>query len=136
MLIGYAPFCSKHTNEVCQKVLNWKKFLKIPSKKKVSKDAEDLIFKLINNPNERLGIRGADEIKKHPFFKDMDFQALEAKKIEAPFKPILQDSFDVTNFDDEFTSEELVSSEITEKNMDLIKRNQDLFDEFGDDNDD
>ena len=61
---------------------------------------------------------------------------MEAKKIEAPFKPILQDSFDVTNFDDEFTSEELVSSEITEKNMDLIKRNQDLFDEFGDDNDD
>ena len=42
----------------------------------------------------------------------------------------------MTNFDDEFTSEELVSSEITEKNMDLIKRNQDLFDEFGDDNDD
>ena len=34
MLIGYAPFCSKHTHEVCQKVLNWKKFLKIPSKKK------------------------------------------------------------------------------------------------------
>ena len=92
---------------------------------------------LVKQQNQRFGINGGfDEIKKHPFFKDMDFQALEAKKIEAPFKPILQDSFDVTNFDDEFTSEELVSSEITEKNMDLIKRNQDLFDEFGDDNDD
>ena len=114
------------------------KELRFPKKFNVSDEAKDLLKKLlVKQQNQRFGINGGfDEIKKHPFFKDMDFQALEAKKIEAPFKPILQDSFDVTNFDDEFTSEELVSSEITEKNMDLIKRNQDLFDEFGDDNDD
>ena len=47
----------------------------------------------------------------------------------------MESSTDVTNFDDEFTSEELVSSEITEKNMDLIKKNQDQFDEFDEDND-
>jgi hypothetical protein len=37
---------------------------------------------------------------------------------------------DVTNFDEEFTSEEVVTSEITEKNLELIKRNQDQFEEF------
>ena len=97
MLIGYAPFCSKHTNEVCQKVLNWKKFLKIPSKKKVSKDAEDLIFKLINNPNERLGIRGADEIKKHPFFKGVNWDNIRDTK--APFVPKLKNDYDTTYFE-------------------------------------
>ena len=68
------------------------------------------------------------------FFKGLDFDALEQKKIESPFKPILEDSLDVRNFDDEFTSEDLVSSEITEKNLDLIKKNQDQFDEFDEDN--
>ena len=37
---------------------------------------------------------------------------------------------DVTNFDEEFTSEEVVTSEIPEKNLELIKRNQDQFEEF------
>jgi len=77
-----------------------------------------------------------DEIKKHAFFKDIDFKALEAKKIEAPFKPVLEGSLDVRNFDEEFTSEDLVSSEIPEKNMELIKKNQEKFEEFDDDEDD
>ena len=37
---------------------------------------------------------------------------------------------DVTNFDEEFTSEDVVTSEIPEKNLELIKRNQDQFEEF------
>ena len=47
----------------------------------------------------------------------------------------MEDSFDVRNFDEEFTSEDLASSEITEKNMELIKNNQEQFAPFDDDND-
>ena len=54
MLVGYAPFCSKDTNEVCYKILNWQKYLKIPSKTKITKEAEDLIKKLINNSSENI----------------------------------------------------------------------------------
>ena len=97
MLIGYAPFCSKETSEVCKKVLNWKKFLRIPSKKKVSKEAEDLIYKLINNPNERLGIGGADEIKQHPFFKNVDWDNIRNTK--APFIPKLKNDYDTSYFE-------------------------------------
>ena len=97
MLIGYAPFCSKHTHEVCQKVLNWKQFLKIPSKKKVSKEAEDLIFKLINNANVRLGIGGAEEIKSHPFFKGVDWDNIRNTK--APFIPKLENDYDTSYFE-------------------------------------
>ena len=97
MLVGYAPFCSKETSEVCYKVLNWKKFLKIPSKIKISEEAEDLICKLINNPNERLGLKGADEIKKHPFFKGIDWDNI--RKTKAPFIPKLKNDYDTCYFE-------------------------------------
>ena len=97
MLVGYAPFCSKETSEVCYKVLNWKKYLKIPSKVKISKEAEDLIMKLINNSNERLGLKGAEEIKRHPFFKGIDWENLRNTK--APFIPKLKNDYDTSYFE-------------------------------------
>ena len=97
MLVGYAPFCSKETSEVCYKVINWKKYLKIPSKVKISKEAEDLIMKLINNSNERLGLKGAAEIKKHPFFKNIYWENI--RKTKAPFIPILKNDYDTSYFE-------------------------------------
>ena len=135
MLFGIPPFFNENIETMYELITN--KELRFPKKFNVSDEAKDLLKKLlVKNQTQRFGINGGfDEIKKHPFFIGIDFKALEEKKIEAPFKPKLEDSFDVTNFDDEFTSEELVSSEITEKNMDLIKKNQDQFDEFDEDND-
>ena len=49
MLVGYAPFCSKETTEVCYKILHWEKYLEIPKKVKISKEAEDLIRKLMRD---------------------------------------------------------------------------------------
>ena len=97
MLFGYAPFHSKETNQVCHKVLNWQKYLVIPSKIKISKEAEDLIWKLINNSNQRLGIGGAEEIKKHPFFKDVDWDNIRNTK--APFIPKLKNDYDTHYFE-------------------------------------
>ena len=43
----------------------------------------------------------------------MDVHAIMAKKIPAPWKPILDtDVFDVSNFDREFTQEDLKDTEI------------------------
>ena len=97
MLVGYAPFCSKETSEVCYKVLNWKKFLKIPSKIKISEEAKDLIFKMISNSNNRLGKNGAEEIKKHPFFNGIDWDNIRNSK--APFIPILKNEYDTSYFE-------------------------------------
>ena len=97
MLVGYAPFCSKETSEVCHKILNWKKYLKIPSKVKISGEAEDLISKLINNPNKRLGLNGAEEIKSHPFFRGLDWDNILNSK--APFIPELKNEYDTHYFD-------------------------------------
>ena len=97
MLFGYAPFCSKETSEVCHKIINWKKYLKIPSKIIISREAEDLIAKLINNPNKRLGLNGAEEIKSHPFFKGLDWENI--RNLNAPFVPELENDYDTHYFD-------------------------------------
>ena len=97
MLVGYAPFCSKETSEVCFKVLNWKDYLKIPKKVKLSEEAKDLIFKMINNSDERLGKKGPEEIKKHPFFKGVDWNNIRNSK--APFVPELKNEYDTKYFE-------------------------------------
>ena len=97
MLVGYAPFFSKDTADVCYKILNWQRYLKIPDNIKVSKEAEDLIKKMINNPNIRLGKNGADEIKAHPFFKGIDWENI--RKTVPPFIPELKNDYDVSYFE-------------------------------------
>ena len=97
MLVGYAPFCSKDTKTVCKKILNFEKYLKIPKNIEISNEANDLIFKLINNADKRLGINGVEEIKKHPFFKDADWENIRHTK--APFIPELKDETDTKYFD-------------------------------------
>ena len=97
MLVGYAPFCSKETTEVCYKVLNWKDFLQIPKKIKISEEAKDLIYKLINNSDDRLGKNGSDEIKRHPFFKDVNWNNIRNSK--APFIPELKNEYDTKYFE-------------------------------------
>ena len=136
MLFGIPPFFCENVEKMYDLIT--KSQLRFPKKFRISDEAKDFLVKLlVKNQKERFGINGGfDEIKKHPFLKDIDFKALEEKKIEAPFKPVLEDSFDVRNFDEEFTSEDLVSSEITEKNMELIQKNQDKFNDFNDDDED
>ena len=97
MLVGYAPFCSEETNEVCYKVINWQKYLKIPDEIVISKEAEDLINKMINNSNERLGKNGIKEIKDHPFFKGLDWDNIRNTK--APFIPELKNDYDTKYFE-------------------------------------
>ena len=97
MLVGYAPFCSEETKEVCFKVINWQKYLKIPDEIKISKEAEDLISKMINNSDKRLGKNGIEEIKKHPFFKGVDWDNIRNTK--APFIPDIKNDYDTKYFE-------------------------------------
>ena len=104
MLVGYAPFCSEETKEVCLKVINWKKYLQIPEDIEISPEAEDLIAKLINNSEERLGKNGVEEIKAHPFFKKVDWKNIRNTK--APFIPKLENDYDTKYFEEEFKYKE------------------------------
>ena len=130
MLCGIPPFYCENTERMYELITNAE--LRFPKRVPVSDNAKDLIKKLlIKKQDKRLGVnKGFEEIKSQPFFQGFDFEALINKKIEAPFIPVLKGKLDVGNFDEEFTSEEIATSVIPEKNLEFIKRNQDQFDEF------
>ena len=56
---------------------------------------------LAHSQTERLGSAkgGAEDVKKHAFYKKLAWQSLLAKKIEAPFKPKIATPLDTSNFD-------------------------------------
>ena len=130
MFFGVPPFFCDNQEKMFQLIL--KAELRFPKKINISDAAKDLLQKLlIRDQDERLGAKsGFNDIKEHAFFKGFDFNALENRKIVAPFKPKLKDAMDVSNFSDEYTSEEVVTSEISEKNLEFIIKNQDQFEEF------
>ena len=55
--------------------------------KKMSADLKDLLIKLLSrNPIERLGAKGgASDIKSHPFFKDIDWNAFDTPNEDGGF---------------------------------------------------
>ena len=97
MLVGYAPFCSKHTNEVCFKVLHFENYLQFPEQVKISNLAKDLIFKLLTYSDMRLGKNGSEEIKAHPFFKGINWKKI--RDMKPPFIPNLKSDSDVKYFE-------------------------------------
>jgi hypothetical protein len=78
----------------------------------ISPLARSILTGLLNrDPSQRLGVNGAEEIKRHPFFaQHIDFERLLQKKIQPPFKPSVSSPVDVSNFDTVFTTEEPTDS--------------------------
>ncbi len=99
MMIGYPPFYSESSTETCKKILDWKNNLEIKPEVNISKEAIDILKKLINDPDKRLGKNGADEIKKHPYFKTINWQHIKETLIP-PFIPELNGPYDATYFDE------------------------------------
>ena len=109
MLTGWPPFYDKNLRKMCEQIL--KSDLAFPSNCTASAEARDLIRGLLQrDPAVRLGSRagGAEDIRRHPFFKGVDWNALEALRVEPPFKPKVESETDITNFDTSFTSEPAV----------------------------
>ena len=104
MMIGYPPFFSESSTETCKKILDWRKTLNIRPEANISKEAEDILRKLINDPETRLGTNGSDEIKNHPFFKGIDWNHIK-ETLVPPFIPELKNNYD-TKYFDEFEEDE------------------------------
>ncbi len=63
---------------------------------KQSKDKTLFHQLLQRKPANRLGLRGATEVKEHPWLKYYPWKDLYEKKIESPYKPKFGDNFDAT----------------------------------------
>ncbi|XP_058725160.1 uncharacterized protein LOC131596511 [Vicia villosa] len=97
MLVGYPPFCSDDPRMTCRKIVNWKACLKFPEEPKISAEAKDLICSLLCDVDTRLGTRGVDEIKAHPWFRGIQWDMLYES--EAAYKPTVIGDLDTQNFE-------------------------------------
>lgn len=108
MLSGLPPFYDEVTDKMYQKILT-DPLVFGPD---IGTEARSILTSLLNrDPTKRLGVNGAEEIKRHPFFeKHIDFKKLLQKKIQPPFKPRVSSPVDVSNFDTVFTTEDPIDS--------------------------
>jgi len=97
MVTGIPPFNAETPPEIFQNILD--RNLEWPSEEDMSPECRDLIERLLRiEPDERLGSRGASEIKMHPFFADVEWSALSMKKAKAGFVPSLDGEEDTSYF--------------------------------------
>ncbi len=102
MLCGMPPFYSRNRDRLFQKILQAE--LRIP--KSFSAPAREILAGLLDrNPQTRLGsTNDAAEVKAHAWFADIDWIALEERRVVPPFKPQVVTVTDTANFDPEFTN--------------------------------
>ncbi|KAF9013233.1 kinase-like domain-containing protein [Cyathus striatus] len=115
MLAGLPPFYDENTDKMYEKILHDP----LVFGDEFSSEARSILTSLLSRePTRRLGVHGAEEIKKHPFFgKHIDFKKLAQKKIQPPFKPSVASPVDVSNFDTVFTTEDPIDSYVENSNL-------------------
>ena len=92
--------------------------------------AKDLINRmLVVSQHDRLGsFAGAEmDIKRHPFFEDIDWKKLSDKELKVPYKPTVKNPLDGSNFDD---YSKLEAKEKKQTYIPLTGREQAIFDKF------
>ncbi|KAA8904308.1 hypothetical protein TRICI_005534 [Trichomonascus ciferrii] len=102
MCCGWSPFYDKDNQQMYKNIAFGK--VRFP-KDALSAEGRNFVKGLLNrNPKHRLGaVDDARELRRHPFFADIDWDLLMAKKIPPPFKPHVTSETDTSNFDPEFT---------------------------------
>lgn len=103
LMTGNPPFRGGNHAKIQHNILNQK--LVLPYF--LSPDAKDLLTRLLNkNPKKRLGgnmPKDLQTLKKHRFFRKIDWKKLEAREIEPPLQPMITDPELAENFAPEFT---------------------------------
>lgn len=101
MISGLPPFYDRNRDRMYKKILSAE--LRFPSH--MAAEARSICRGMLQrDPLQRLGYRGAQEIRSHPFFESVDFDRLLNKEIEPPFKPTVANSEDTRNVDKTFTT--------------------------------
>ncbi|XP_064600008.1 LOW QUALITY PROTEIN: ribosomal protein S6 kinase alpha-5-like [Liolophura sinensis] len=105
LLTGASPFTidgeKNSQSEITRRILKSTP----PMPKNFSPEVKDLILKLLNKePSLRLGSKGSEEVKSHPFFQSLNWDDVAHRVVPAPFVPKIRHELDVSNFSDEFTN--------------------------------
>ncbi|XP_013401008.1 ribosomal protein S6 kinase alpha-5 [Lingula anatina] len=105
LLTGASPFTvdgeKNSQSEISKRILKCQP----PMPREFSPEVRDFILKLLTkDPKKRLGADGSEDVKAHPFFKNINWDDLANKLIAAPFKPKIKHDEDTSNFSEEFTT--------------------------------
>ncbi|XP_023898556.2 probable serine/threonine protein kinase IREH1 isoform X1 [Quercus suber] len=96
LIVGIPPFNAEHPQTIFDNILNRKiPWPRVPEE--MSHEAQDLIDRLLTeDPHQRLGARGASEVKQHVFFKNINWDTLARQK--AAFVPTSESALDTSYF--------------------------------------
>ncbi|CAO3614558.1 unnamed protein product [Mucor hiemalis] len=104
MLLGQSPFRGEDEDEIFDAILEDDILYPI----NMSSDSISICQQLLQRePTHRLG-SGPDDaipIKRHPFFRGVNWEDMLAKRVPPPFYPSINGRLDTSNFDEEFTNE-------------------------------
>ncbi|PGH01230.1 AGC/RSK protein kinase [Helicocarpus griseus UAMH5409] len=104
LLTGSPPFKANNHAKIQEKIIKQK--LVLPYF--LGPDAKDLLTRLLRkDPHKRLGYhihKDIQTLKKHRFFRKIDWKALERRELEPPIKPLITDPALAENFSPDFTS--------------------------------
>lgn len=104
LLTGSPPFKANNHAKIQEKIVRQK--LTLPYF--LGPDAKDLLTRLLRkDPHKRLGYhmpKDLETIKKHRFFRRIDWKALARRELEAPIQPLITDPALAENFSVDFTS--------------------------------
>uniref|UniRef100_A0A915L6F9 Protein kinase C n=1 Tax=Romanomermis culicivorax TaxID=13658 RepID=A0A915L6F9_ROMCU len=102
MLSGQPPFDGENEDELFSSITEH-----IPTMpKSFSKEAINIIKAFLQkNPAKRLGsgTTGRTDLCSNPFFRHVDWEKIDAKQVQPPFRPKRMTPRDLTNFDPTFT---------------------------------
>ncbi|ODN84467.1 hypothetical protein L202_00413 [Cryptococcus amylolentus CBS 6039] len=105
MLLGQSPFRGEDEDEIFDAILEDEPLYPIT----MPRDAVSLLQRLLTrDPERRLGAGpgDAEDIKKHTFFRDVNFDDVYHKRTPPPYFPTIGNATDTSNFDSEFTREQ------------------------------
>lgn len=102
-LFGYPPFHADTPDQVFKNILNgdidWPPLPEDEEKEICPPEAKDLIKRLlVLNYEDRLGFNGADEIKQHPYFRQINWDTLYSELPDS-FIPMVDDPESTDYFD-------------------------------------
>jgi len=104
LLTGASPFRANNDMKIREKILKSKPLMPYF----LSPDAKDLLTRLLRKEaKKRLGAcmpKDMQTIKKHRFFRKIEWAKLEKREVEPPIKPLITDPELAENFSTDFTN--------------------------------
>jgi len=126
MLCGLPPFYDDDVQKMYIKIVSDP--LAFPDH--ISEEAKDLLVKLLERDTKKR-LQEYDDFKAHPFFAPIDWDKLESKKIEPPWRPDVGAEDDIRNISEEFTGEVVtLDNEDDDTDYKVTKKDQKSFANF------